>query len=1005
VANGAWSEGEPPAPGESVQIGSSSSHPTVIIDNGITAYAGTTIANFGEISIDAHNQGLNYTTVLDISGATALEDGGSVVMGASEQTLGDCIFSSVAGSELDNIDNTISGTGEIGVIGGDGSVLMNLANESAGVIDGTGSTTFLLIDGLNATNYMTLTNNGLLEATGSYASSITNGALEINYATVNQSGGGTISGAGGIVTLAQATVIGGTISSSGSGFVNADYATFDGTSSAVTITAGSTVEITNGGALTLAGTSSATGSIVNHGTIDMAPGGYTSEIVIGSGASGTVTLSGGGTITLTGQIIGGAANAVLINVNNTIAGRGSIGFSGSSSVPMDVTNEVGGVIDANNASTSLLIEGNSGNTEAMTVTNDGLMEATGAAADGLQIDYTIINQSGGGTLLGANGNVTLNASTVIGGTLKSTGSGLIEVLASATLDGTTSAVTITSGSTVEMTSGGKLTLAAASGATGSIVNHGAIVMGPGGYTSELAIGSGSNGGTVALSGGGNVTLDGDVVGGAAGGVLDDIDNKIIGIGSIGVSGFGTPAMSLEIGAAGVVEASGSSSSTLTIDTGSTVANNGTLEANGAKLVVDDAVSGIGSATITNGGVIDFAGNFQENATFQGADAGTLSLSQTYGGTISGVALGDIIALADTTFASGDHLALQSVQNGVETFAVENSSNAVLTTLHIAGDYEASDFSAANSGGHLQFTLTSTTQSTAVHDDFTGDGQSSVLWRNTNGDTVLWNPNGSGGYATQDLGIVPTSYQIAGTGDFTGDGQSSILWRNSNGDAVLWDSNGSGGFSTQDLGVVATSYQVAGVADFNGDGKADILWRNTGNGDTVLWNSNGSGGFSTQDLGVVSTGYQIAGVGDFNGDGQADILWRNTSNGDTLLWDSNGSGGFTTHDLGVVSTGYQIAGVGDFNGDAKADILWRNTGNGDALLWNSNGSGGFSTQDLGVVATSYQIADIGNFSGGSEAGILWRNTNGDAVLWNPNGSGGFTGRDLGVVGTSYQVQSV
>ena len=108
VANSSWSDDLPPAQGESVQIGSSSSHPTVIIDNGILAYAGTAIANFGEISIDAHAQGENYVTGLDISGATVLSDGGSVVMGASAQSLGDFIFSSVSSSASGTFSRTVN---------------------------------------------------------------------------------------------------------------------------------------------------------------------------------------------------------------------------------------------------------------------------------------------------------------------------------------------------------------------------------------------------------------------------------------------------------------------------------------------------------------------------------------------------------------------------------------------------------------------------------------------------------------------------------------------------------------------------------------------------------------------------------------------------------------------------------------------------------------------------------------------------------------------------------
>ena len=93
----------------------------------------------------------------------------------------------------------------------------------------------------------------------------------------------------------------------------------------------------------------------------------------------------------------------------------------------------------------------------------------------------------------------------------------------------------------------------------------------------------------------------------------------------------------------------------------------------------------------------------------------------------------------------------------------------------------------------------------------------------------------------DLGVVPTSWAIAGTGDFNADGKSDILWHNSNGDTSIWLMTASGTqvqvLSTTDLGVVPTSWNVAVTGDFNGDGKSDILWRNT-NGDTSIWFMNG-----------------------------------------------------------------------------------------------------------------------------------------------------------------------
>jgi ELWxxDGT repeat protein len=322
----------------------------------------------------------------------------------------------------------------------------------------------------------------------------------------------------------------------------------------------------------------------------------------------------------------------------------------------------------------------------------------------------------------------------------------------------------------------------------------------------------------------------------------------------------------------------------------------------------------------------------------------------------------------------------------------------------AGTKEITPIADGNSGGLFPVDLTDTTPKPTPPNFFNYNPKADILWQNTNGDVALWNSNpgsGSESFADQDFGIIGGGWQIAGTGDFAGNGESSVLWRNTNGDTALWNPNGSGGFTFEDLGIVGNSWQIAGTGDFAGDGES-ILWQNT-NGDTALWNPNGSGGFAFQDLGVVGGGWQIAGTGDFTGTGEDSILWRN-ANGDTALWNPNGSGGFTLDDLGVVGGGWQIAGTGDFTGTGKDSILWQNT-NGDTALWNPNGSGGFSLDDLGVVGGGWQIAGTGNYTGTGQDSILWQNTNGDKGLWNPNGSGGFTFEDLGNVGASWSAHKI
>jgi hypothetical protein len=153
-------------------------------------------------------------------------------------------------------------------------------------------------------------------------------------------------------------------------------------------------------------------------------------------------------------------------------------------------------------------------------------------------------------------------------------------------------------------------------------------------------------------------------------------------------------------------------------------------------------------------------------------------------------------------------------------------------------------------------------------DFNGDGYTDILWyNNANGDTGVWLMTGTATQAQMsswsDFGLVPTSWTIAGTGDFNGDGYTDILWRNADGDTAIWlmTWNGSAALmsSSNDLGVVPTSWNVAVTGDFNADGRSDILWSNA-NGDTAIWFMNGATMLSVSDLGIIPSAWVVQGAG-------------------------------------------------------------------------------------------------------------------------------------------------
>ena len=171
------------------------------------------------------------------------------------------------------------------------------------------------------------------------------------------------------------------------------------------IGAGATLDIVAGGALTIAGNIENSGAIV----LDDPP------LII----SGTVTVSGGGVITMLGpsavNVVSGApgTGATLINLDNTISGGGLIGQGDGN---LTFVNHAAGTVDANSNGQPIVI-----NTGHQT-TNAGVFEAT--AGGTLTIDDALLNSG----KLEANGGIVDVAGAVTGsGSAFVSGGGMFEI--------------------------------------------------------------------------------------------------------------------------------------------------------------------------------------------------------------------------------------------------------------------------------------------------------------------------------------------------------------------------------------------------------------------------------------------------------------------------------------------------------------------------------------------------------------------------------------------------
>ena len=889
--------------------------------------------------------------------------------------------------------------------------------------------------------------------------------------------GGVISASGpkAYVTFLTTTISGGTIESSDGGLLIFDSSdTLDGTSSPITIDGeiqdGDANGIHPGVALTLKGTIdfSAASVIDFVGSSELVFDGEGFDFVAGMWVDASLEGGTGADSLTNAGVISGHDTTVLIE-GLTLTNTGTIDATGlgvgNSDVGFNV--KIGGD-DALGAGTT-------------TVVNDNLMEATdGGVLDitdgynGTQALSTTVDDSGGGEWLAADGSTAelSGGARLIGGDVRTQGSGVF-VIGDGILDGTNSG-----GLTLD--AGAKVTGTNAIDLVGEIVNNGAIT------TPDVAVAAGASAridGTgvispFSFSGGGSLTLGqgqtvNDDIGFAGdGGTLINygaIENNASSAGwipgnapaafdnfgvfevkadaSFSISFFGS-----NVGLGVVNDANAAqrgrivvdASASLSIDTNQTLVNNGVLDANGGAITIADAISGSGSAIVSNDGTLSFGSTFDQNVTFEGANAGTLVLSGADSGLISGFGQGDTIVLGAVNYAADDRMVWLSTSAGVQTFAVEDSADDVLATLQFAGHYSGNDFSVAESGsGSAQVTLGQGPATKIDASDFNGDGTSDILFRDAaDGETYLWSMNGpnvtSGAPTSTQVG---DSWRIAGVGDFNGDGVSDLLWTYDDAgnaadplNGVSYVSMQNGPSATAASGVVeqlSTHWQVAGVGDFTGSGVSDILYRYANasdpsdplDGRTYIDMMNGSqvnwaaSGFTSQQ--VTDPNWQVAAVADFSGVGQADILWRyddaanaaNPLNGTLYEWAMNGtsvtSAGLLSQQPG--SANWQVEGTGDFNGDGDADILFRyeNAANAadplNGLTYIDFMNGATVTSGAPTswqIDNSWQVAGVGDYNGDGKSDILWSQTStGSTYIWEMDGahvaSGAFTSQQTGL----------
>ena len=521
------------------------------------------VPNSGEIDIISTTDPAN----LQIPGGGAtLIGGGTVTLSGLDAGIN--AAPGFAGTQTLTIENqTIQGVGDVGRSD------IDLVNQLGGLIVANVDGETLVVDAAGS-----LINSGTLRASGG-------GILELHDA-----GSGDITNTGGtiealddseVLLTNNARIAGGVLSTTGTGQFR------------VGVSQNAFLEnLTLNGSLVADNNSDihVTGTINNNGWIDIVSTGSPTDLETSSNA---VTLTGGGTVTLSGDDAGirdgtsFAADTITI-VDQTIQGVGNVGRNGT-----NLVNQADGLIDANVDGETLVVDVGS------SLINSGTLRASGGGILELRDAGFSDIANTGGTIEALNGSevlLTTNAE-IVGGVLSTTGTGQIRVGASqnAFLE--------------DLTLNGSLVADNDSdtGILGVINNTGSIEIVSTGSQTDLEVTFGG----ATLTGGGTVTLSGDNAG------INDVingthtltigDQTIQGVGNIGRN-------STNIINNGTILAN-NATAPLTIDvSNANFENDGTLQAsNGATLRVVGDLNGSSTAILAGDGTITATGEDIQHA--------------------------------------------------------------------------------------------------------------------------------------------------------------------------------------------------------------------------------------------------------------------------------------------------------------------------------------------------------------------------------------------------------
>jgi fibronectin-binding autotransporter adhesin len=589
MSNGTWNNTG------TIQAATGSS---VVLQSNVSITGGTLESTGTGTVISAANQdvfltGLTLAGTFDIQNNNATEINGTIT-----------------NNGVINLQGTGNGTGIYVTSAGTGSATLNgsgsivLGTGGGNQFWGVGGTSLTIDEGVSGVGNiglgdLTLTNNSTINA--NISPTVSTAPLYIQAGTGGMANNGTLEATnGGNLTLTGSTITNGT-----NGVIEAVGTDSSSNPSTVVLTnnvtvVGGTLTTTGAGVIEVAANNIANlTNLTNSGTLNVLNNGE----ILSSGTitnNGTITLEAAGNQTYfyapNATILTGTGTLVLGSTNNSYTGNidGPGGFTNDETITGAGTIDSGaftnnGTINANVSGQTLTLQSftSATNTKTMEASNGGTLELNGSSWN-----------NAGGTITAQTGSsVDLTGGvTITGGTLSSSGTGQVFVAANNIVN----LAGLTTSGTINVQNNGQID------ATGTITNNGTITLQASGnqtyfYTPSAAVLTGT--GTLVL-GSTNGSYTGNVD--AAGGLTND--ETITGAGTIdsgvfinngtinaNVSGQTLVLQSFAAGTANTKTMEASGGGTLEFNGSAWTNTGGTIEAEASS-----AVNLTGGATITGG---------------------------------------------------------------------------------------------------------------------------------------------------------------------------------------------------------------------------------------------------------------------------------------------------------------------------------------------------------------------------------------------------------------------